>query len=185
MNDLDNTDLENNKAEDAVAEQQDANNLENIKRDAVLQQEIDELKDKVLRVAADYENAKRRHEKQLEEAKDYAIASFSKDLMSVMDNLSRALEHAPSDIDDMMKNFILGVEMTKSELTRVFEKHHIESVVPNIGDKFDYNMHHAILQVPTEEHPQGTILQVMQAGYKIKDRLIRPATVSVSKAQKE
>lgn len=144
--------------------------------------EIEELREKLLRTAAEYENSKRRHDKQLEDSKVYSITNFAKDLMSVMDNLSRALDHVPVDCDAMTKNFITGVEMTKSELTNIFSKHGIDTILPLVGEKFDYNIHHAIMQVPTEEHPQGTILQIMQVGYKINDRLLRPATVAVTKA---
>lgn len=147
-----------------------------------LSEEIDELRDKLLRSAAEYENAKRRYEKQIEDTKIYSVTNFAKDLTSVMDNLSRALEHIPADCDEVTKNFIMGVEMTRTELTDVFSKHGIQVVSPIIGDKFDYNLHHAILQIPTADHPQGTILQIMQVGYKINDRLLRPATVAVTKA---
>jgi molecular chaperone GrpE len=174
-----NTDLENNK-EEVVSIDETAK--VDVPDTAALILEIDDLKDKLLRLAAEHENMKRRHEKHIDDIREYAITNLSKDLMSVMDNLSRALEHSPKDNDDTIKNFVIGVEMTKNELESVFKKHHIESIAPEIGEKFDYNLHHAILQVPTNDHKQGVILQVMQTGYKIKDRLVRPATVSVSKA---
>lgn len=144
--------------------------------------ELKELNDKMLRVAAESENMRRRYEKQIEEARDYSVVSFAKDLVPVMDNLSRALEHLPQEVDDVTKNIVMGIEMTKSELERVFTKHKIEPVVPQLGDKFDYNFHSAMLQAPTDEHEPGVVLQVMQVGYKIKDRLLRPAAVAVSKS---
>jgi molecular chaperone GrpE len=140
-----------------------------------------EFKDKMLRMAAESQNMRRRYEKQIEDARDYSVVSFAKDLVSVMDNLSRALEHLPKEMDETTKNFVLGVEMTKAELARVFAKHGITSVEPTLGDKFDYNLHTAMLQAPTDEHEPGTVLQLMQIGYKLKDRLLRPAAVSVSK----
>jgi molecular chaperone GrpE len=140
-----------------------------------------EFKDKMLRMAAETENMRRRYEKQIEDARDYSVVSFAKDLVSVMDNLSRALEHLPNEMDETTKNFVLGVEMTKAELARVFAKHRIISIEPTLGDKFDYNLHTAMLQAPTDEHEPGTVLQLMQVGYKLKDRLLRPAAVSVSK----
>lgn len=186
MKDLDNIDLKNNKAEDVVGVDEEIDVTTDTSATAegekdVLLREIEELRDKTLRIAADYENAKRRHEKQIEDIANYSVTNFAKDLMSVMDNLSRALEHIPLDMSETIKNFVVGVEMTKLELTKVFEKHSIQEIAPTAGDKFDYNIHHAIIQVPTTEHPKGTILQTMQTGYKIKDRLIRPASVSVSK----
>ena len=143
--------------------------------------ELQEMHDKMLRVAAESENMRRRYEKQIEEAKDYSVVSFAKDLVPVMDNLSKALEHLPEDMDEATKNFVLGVEMTKAELERVFAKHKIETIAPSLGDKFDYNFHSAMLQVPTGEHEPGVVLQLMQTGYRIKERLLRPAAVSVSK----
>lgn len=144
--------------------------------------ELQELNDKMLRVAAESENMRRRYEKQIEDARDYSLVNFAKDLVPVMDNLSRALEHLPEEMDENTKNVVLGVEMTRGELERVFAKHKIESVAPKLGDKFDYNIHSAMLQAPTDEHEPGVVLQVMQNGYKIKDRLLRPAAVAVSKA---
>lgn len=144
--------------------------------------ELQGLNDKMLRLAAESENMRRRYEKQIEEARDYSVVSFAKDLVPVMDNLSRALEHLPKEMDETTKNIVMGIEMTKGELERVFVKHKIESVAPQPGDKFDYNIHSAMLQAPTDEHEPGVVLQVMQLGYKIKDRLLRPAAVAVSKA---
>ena len=149
--------------------------------EADLKHQIEVLQDKLLRVAAENENIRRRYEKQLDETREYSVISFAKDLMSVMDNLSRALDHKPSDLDEHMRNFVAGVEMTKTELSNVFAKHGVEEISPEIGGKFDYNLHHAISQMASDEHPQGSVLQLMQVGYKIKDRLLRPAAVSVVK----
>lgn len=146
-----------------------------------LLQEIESLKDKLLRAAAETENVRRRYEKQIEDVREYSSSNIAKDMMSVMDNLTRSLSHTPESADDSVKNFILGVEMTQNELLSVFKKHSIESIDPKIGDKFDYNIHNAISQVPSEEHPDSTIIDVMQTGYKIKNRLLRPAAVSVTK----
>ncbi len=140
-----------------------------------------ELKDQLLRTAAESQNMRRRYEKQIEDAREYSTTSFAKDLVPVMDNLSKALEHLPAEMDEATRNFVIGVEMTKAELARVFAKHGIESIAPSLGDKFDYNFHSAMLQVPTDEHPENSVLQLMQVGYKIKERLLRPASVAVSK----
>jgi molecular chaperone GrpE len=102
--------------------------------------------------------------------------------MPVIDNISMSLAHKPKDLNDEMQSFIEGVEMTIAALVSVFSKYGMEAISPVLGDKFDYNLHHAISHVVTEDHPQGTVLQVMQSGYKIKDRLLRPAAVSVTKS---
>ena len=147
-----------------------------------LKEEISDLTDKLLRNAADAENVRKRCEKQLEEAKIYAIGNFAKDMLSVMDNLSRALEHKPQEMSNEVKNILMGVEMTKQEMINIFIKYKMNAISPSIGDKFDYNLHSAVAQVATNDHPEGTILSVMQAGYMIDGRLLRPAMVTVSKA---
>jgi molecular chaperone GrpE len=148
---------------------------------ASLKSQIEILQDKLLRTIAESDNTRKRLEKLIEEAKDYAIFSFAKDMLSVNDNLSRALEHKPQNTEGDLANIITGVEMTKSELTSILKKHGLESIEPLLGEKFDYNVHHAISQVVSDEYDQDSIIGVMQSGYKIKDRLVRPAIVQVSK----
>ncbi|WP_341748225.1 nucleotide exchange factor GrpE [Candidatus Tisiphia endosymbiont of Dascillus cervinus] len=148
---------------------------------ASLKSQIEILQDKLLRTIAESDNTRKRLEKLIEEAKDYAIFSFAKDLLSVNDNLSRALEHKPQNTEGDLASIITGVEMTKSELTSILKKHGLESIEPLLGEKFDYNIHHAISQVVSDEYDQDSIIGIMQSGYKIKDRLIRPAIVQVSK----
>ncbi|PCJ29571.1 MAG: nucleotide exchange factor GrpE [Rickettsiales bacterium] len=143
--------------------------------------EIDSLKDKVLRGLAESENIRTRAAKSSQEAREYAIFSFAKDLVPVIDNLSRALEHLPENLSDDTKNIVEGVKMTKQELESAFKKHSLDSISPHSGDKFDYNLHHAISQIVTEDQEEGTIVNTMQMGYKIKNRLIRPAAVVVAK----
>ncbi|WP_375331352.1 nucleotide exchange factor GrpE [Candidatus Tisiphia endosymbiont of Oplodontha viridula] len=148
---------------------------------ASLKSQIEILQDKLLRTIAESDNTRKRLEKLIEEAKDYAIFSFAKDLLSVNDNLSRALEHKPQNTEGDLASIITGVEMTKNELTSILKKHGLESIEPLLGEKFDYNIHHAISQVVSNEYDQDSIIGIMQSGYKIKDRLIRPAIVQVSK----
>jgi molecular chaperone GrpE len=143
------------------------------------------LQDKLLRQLAESENIRTRSAKLVEEAREYAIFDFTKDLMPVMDNLHRALDHLPENLDAETQNIVEGVKMTKSQLESVFQKHHLESIAPQSGDKFDYNLHHAISQIMTEEFRAGSIVNTMQLGYKIKERLIRPAAVTVAKANKQ
>lgn len=154
---------------------------DSLQKIASLKSQIEILQDKLLRTIAESENTRKRLEKLIEDAKNYAIFSFAKDLLSVNDNLSRALEHKPQNTEGDLANIITGVEMTKSELTSILKKHGLESIEPLLGEKFDYNVHHAISQVVSDEYDQDSIIGIMQSGYKIKDRLIRPAIVQVSK----
>ncbi|MDF2964851.1 MAG: GrpE protein [Rickettsiaceae bacterium] len=149
-------------------------------------EEIQDLKDRLLRTTAEVENTRKRYEKMIEEAKDYSITSFARDLMEVMDNLYRALEHKPTNIEDLdIKNFILGVELINNELQNSFSKYGIVRILPQVGEKFNYNIHQAVTQVPTNDFEPGMIVNVMQAGYSLKDRLLRPAMVTVSITKNE
>jgi molecular chaperone GrpE len=146
-----------------------------------LKEQVEILQDKLLRTIAESENTRKRLEKSIEDARDYAIISFAKDLLTVSDNLSRALEHKPKNIEGEISNIITGVEMTRSDLTNILKKHGLESIEPLLGEKFDYNIHYAISPIISDEHDKDTIMAIMQSGYKLKDRLLRPATVQVSK----
>lgn len=149
-----------------------------------LKDKIAALEDQVLRTCAEVENTRRRHERTLDETKNYAISNFAKDLLSVMDNFERALGQKYDD-DPRIANIIAGVEMTKRELESVFKKYGLESISPLPKEKFDYNIHHAVSQVVTDEYNHDTIINTMQVGYKIKDRLLRPAIVTVAKKADE
>lgn len=142
---------------------------------------IQALEDKILRISAETENIRKRYEKIAQEAKDYANTNFAKDLLGVIDNLKRALEHKPEHEDAQIMNIISGVEMTKNEFEAVLKKNGLQTIEPQHGEKFDYNLHHAISQIVTDEYNEDSIVDVMQVGYKIKDRLLRPAIVKVSK----
>lgn len=148
---------------------------------ASLKAQIEELKDKLIRTTAEIDNTRKRLEKARDEAKDYAIATFAKELLNVSDNLSRALAHKPANPDIEVTNIIAGVQMTKDELDKIFHKHHIEEIKPEIGSMFDYNLHNVISQIDNTEYAPNSIITLMQSGYKIRDRLLRPATVQVVK----
>lgn len=168
-------DTEHNRSKD---------DLLKIERDAEVEElraRIEVLEDRLIRAAAESENIRRRYDKMLLEAKEYAISSFAKDLLGVMDNLTRALEYEIDNKDPQILSVISGVDMTKKELESVFKKHDLELLCPNIGDKFDYNSHHAISQVVTDDSEHDIIMNVVQSGYKLKGRLLRPAMVVVSK----
>jgi molecular chaperone GrpE len=146
-----------------------------------LQAENATLKDQMLRVAADAENAKRRAEREANDARAYAIQKFARDLLGVADNLSRALQHAPRDsADAASKNFLLGIEMTEKELATAFERNGLKKVDPARGAKFDPHLHQAMMEQTAEDVEPGGVLQVMQAGYELMGRIVRPALVVVA-----
>jgi molecular chaperone GrpE len=168
-----------NAVEEKAEQTADENNrLEEL---SSLKEYVQALEDKILRISAETENIRKRYEKIAQEAKDYANTNFAKDLLGVIDNLKRALEHKPEHQDELVKNIISGVEMTKNEFESVLKKNGLQAIEPATGEKFDYNLHHAISQIVTDEYNEDSIVEVMQVGYKIKDRLLRPAIVKVSK----
>jgi len=145
-----------------------------------LQAENTALKDQMLRVAAEAENAKRRAEREANDARAYAIQRFARDLLGVADNLSRALQHEPASEDVVVKNFVLGVEMTEKELAQAFERNGLKKVDPPRGSKFDPNLHQAMMEQPSPDVEPGAVIQVMQAGYELMGRIVRPALVVVA-----
>ena len=142
-----------------------------------------ELKDRLLRAMAETENIRRRSIREKEDAAKYAITNFARDMVPAADNLGRALDALPEGArdDESFKSLIEGVELTGRELVTVFERHGIKEVRPQ-GDKFDHNLHQAMFEIEDAEQEPGTVMQVMQIGYTIGDRLLRPAMVAVSKA---
>jgi molecular chaperone GrpE len=149
-----------------------------------LRAELDETRDRLLRSLAELENLRRRKEREVEDARKYAMAGFARELLDVADNLSRALDSIPPEAreSDLLKNLIEGIAMTERTLLASFERHRISKVTPEIGAKFDHNLHQAMFEVTTDQQPPGTVAQVMQPGYVIADRLLRPAMVGVAKA---
>ncbi|HEY4031759.1 MAG TPA: nucleotide exchange factor GrpE [Caulobacteraceae bacterium] len=145
-----------------------------------LQAENTLLKDQMLRVAAEAENAKRRAEREANDARAYAIQRFARDLLGVADNLSRALQHEPTVDDIAVKNFVLGVELTEKELAQAFERNGLKKVDPPKGSRFDPNLHQAMMEQPAPDVEPGAVIQVMQAGYELMGRIVRPALVVVA-----
>jgi molecular chaperone GrpE len=153
---------------------------------AGLKEEVAAARDRLLRFAAEAENTRKRLEREKAEAALYAGTNLARDLLSVADSLSRALAAVPEGerdiIDDVMKKFLDGIEMTERELLNVFQRHNIRRV-DTVGHKFDPNFHQAMFEVPTGEKPPGTIMQEVQAGYAVGERCLRPALVGVAKAE--
>ena len=145
--------------------------------------ERDELRDQLLRTLADNENLRRRTEREVASAKKYGAMGFARDLMAAVDNLDKAIDLIPEnkdELDETLKNILVGVEMTGREVASVLERHNISKISPD-GEKFDYNLHQAMFEVPTDEVEPGIVMQVVQSGYQLHDRLLRPAMVGVSK----
>lgn len=148
---------------------------------AALLAEIAALKDQLLRTAADAENTRRRAEREANDARAYAIQKFAQSLLGVADNLSRALLASPCEAaDPAVKNFILGIEMTEKELQSAFERNGLKKIDPPPGARFDPHLHQAMMEQESAEVEPGSIVQVMQAGYELYGRVVRPAMVAVS-----
>ena len=173
-------------SDDANADQADADD-DTVNADDPLAQmtaERDKLKEQLLRALADAENMRRRSEREAASVRKYGHTPFARDLVGALDNLGRAVDSTPEDIDsldEVIKSLITGIKLSWTELQSVIKKHGIEQVTPK-GEKFDYNLHQAMFEVPTDEVPSGTVVEVVQHGYVLHDRLLRPAMVGVSKA---
>lgn len=150
-----------------------------------LQAENKDLKERLFRALADLENDRKRFEREKEEALKFAVTGFARDLLSVSDNLARALESIAEEKlkeNDTLKTLHEGVSMTETELKKVFEKNKIEIIDPE-GKPFNHHEHQAMLEIDHPDAQSGTVVQVLQKGYKLHDRLLRPAMVGVSKAK--
>lgn len=148
-----------------------------------LQNENKDLKDQLLRLAADMENLRRRTARDMADAKAYSIANFARDMLSVSDNLNRALEAIPEgakENDAGLKTLAEGVEMTERAMIAALERHGVQKIHPE-GQKFDPHFHQAMFEIPNSDVPDNTVQQVVQAGYIIGERVLRPAIVGVAK----
>ncbi len=181
------------KDERPLAEEQAADNAPERSEDNVdgdyeallrLMKENDELKDRALRAAAEMENLRRRTARDVQDARTYAIANFARDMLSVSDNLRRAIDAIPDEAkasgDAGFKSLIEGVEITERAMLSALERHGVKKLDPQ-GEKFDPNFHQAMFEVPNPEVPANTVVQVVQSGYSIGDRVLRPAMVGVAK----
>ena len=148
-----------------------------------LEAEVAELKDQLLRALAETENLRRRAQRERADVVKYAAAPMLRDLLAVADNLSRAVESVPADDsagDQRLETLLAGVKLTDKELNTVLERHHVVKLDP-IGERLDPHRHEAMFEVPDESRPNGTVVQVVQPGYLLHDRLLRPARVGVSR----
>lgn len=149
---------------------------------ARLEAENADLKDRALRVLAEMENLRKRTEREVQDARAYAVTSFARDLLTVADNLDRALAAVPADDEDpALKALTEGVSLTSREFQGVLAKHGVTRIDPQPGERFDPNLHQAMFEVPDPSRPSGEVVQVVQAGFALSGRLLRPAMVGVSK----
>jgi molecular chaperone GrpE len=151
---------------------------------ARLAKEAADLKDRLLRTLAEMENLRRRTEREVADARAYGVTNFARDILAVADNMERALKALDDEIrekaDAGVKALLDGVELTERELIKAMEKHGVKKIEPQ-GQKFDPNLHQAMFEIPDETVPAGTVVQVMQPGYTIGERVLRPALVGVSR----
>lgn len=177
---LDNIEAFEKEAEAAEAAEMDEDAIE---LDA-LRAERDELKDKFMRALADAENARKRGDKMRRDAEQYGGSKLARDMLPVYDNMKRALEAATEEQRAGAAALIEGIELTMRELTNVFGKHGIKVISPQVGDRFDPNMHEAMFEAPVPGTSAGDIIQVSAEGFLLHDRLLRPAQVGVSSTPK-
>ena len=157
----------------------DDNILEETNLD-LLAEEVGDLKDKLIRSLADKENLRKRAEKERKEAAIYGGTKLARDLLSVYDNMGRALENIDENLKEQAKPLIEGIELTQRELISVFKMHKIEKIEPEIGEKFDPKWHQAMFESPIPDTKKGEIIQIMVNGFRISERLLRAAQVGVS-----
>lgn len=149
---------------------------------AALREKLEAAEQDVLYAKAETQNVRRRMEREVADARAYAATGFARDVLSVADNLARALDSIPADLreDDKFRNLVAGIEATGREIDKVFASHGISRIAA-MGLPLDPNQHQAMLEIPSADAEPGTVLQELQAGYMIKDRLLRPAMVAVAK----
>lgn len=178
---------------DLLSGEGDYRDLDSDARTAELEAELAEVKDQLLRAVAETENVRRRAQREKEDAGKYGMASFAREMLSVADNLGRALESErnneekqanadlnPEELLERLSNFVLGVQMTETEMLKTFEKIGITRLEP-VGQPFDPKVHHAMYEIEDPSQPAGTVMQVVEAGYVLNGRLLREAKVGVSK----
>ena len=188
VDDEENNDKEQSTINDEMVEDQttDQSKIEDENNTASildLEEKVLVLKDQLMRSLADGENLRKRTLKDIENSKKYSHISFVKDLVTSVDNFQRALKAVPEDkssLPEPIKNLIVGLEIVEKEILVTLEKHNVKLIDP-MGKKFDYNLHQAMFEVPTNEEEPGKVVEVSQKGYVLHDRLVRPAMVGISK----
>ena len=185
-----------NKVDKAKSELNDIDTKQNVKEDKVkekaqdlsIEEKLEDAENRILRTLAETENLRKRYEREKEDLSNYVISNFAKETLTILDNLQRALDSIkPDELKNNDKNiekFIEGIELTVKQIITVFEKFKIEKV-ESLNTIFDPNIHQAMFEIETQDKEPGTVVEVVQEGYKIGDRLLRPALVGVSKKKSQ
>lgn len=182
LNETQEEQLSEENAEEIVDDSSDSEEQEG---EMSLEDQIKDLEDRNLRLLAEMQNLRGRHQKDMKEAREYAIAGFAQDMLTILENLNRAKDNIPDEDNEIFKNLVEGINLIREEVIRVFAGHGIERIAPEPGDDFDYRFHQALVQIPTNEFADGKIVQLINAGYTIKDRILKPAMVGVAKQVEE
>ena len=180
--------LKNESGQDTDTNLQNDNQVDDDENELNLEdlvKERDELKDKLMRSLAESENIRKRALKDRQDSEVYAVSKISRDILSVYDNLQRALDLAEDILDEKSLPMIEGLEITKKDLLEIFKRNKIEKIEPISGDKFDPKLHQAMMEAPSDEIEKGHILGVLTVGFMIGDRLLRASNVTVSSGQRE
>ena len=153
-------------------------------KDLSVEEKLEDAENRLLRTLAETENLRKRYEREKEDLSNYVISNFAKETLSILDNLQRALSSIKTnnfkDDDENIKTFVEGIELTEKQIINIFEKFKIEQI-KSLDSNFDPNFHQAMFEVESKDKEPGTVVEVVQEGYKIGDRLLRPALVGVSK----
>ena len=180
------------KADKDKAESNDVNSKQEVNKeiqeekvqDLSVEEKLEDAENRILRTLAETENLRKRYEREKEDLSNYVISNFAKETLSILDNLQRALNSIKTDDlkdnDENISKFVEGIELTEKQIIAMFEKFKIEKV-ESLDDNFDPNIHQAMFEVESADKEPGTVVEVVQEGYKIGDRLLRPALVGVSK----
>ena len=180
--DIVNSESENLEQNSTVANDTDADNEKQNELEENLRDEIEQLRDEKLRLLADMENLRKRSDRDRMDSIRYGNINFARDILSLEDNLSRALDAIPKDAEktETITNLINGLRMVQREFTSILEKHGIKKIEA-LNQRFDHNFHQAMMEIESEEVEEGIVIQEIQSGYNMHDRLLRPSMVGVAK----
>ena len=180
--DIINSENENLEQNSTVANDTDADNEKQNELEENLRDEIEQLRDEKLRLLADMENLRKRSDRDRMDSIRYGNINFARDILSLGDNLSRALDAIPKDAEktETITNLINGLRMVQREFTSILEKHGIKKIEA-LNQRFDHNFHQAMIEIESEEVEEGIVIQEIQSGYNMHDRLLRPSMVGVAK----
>jgi molecular chaperone GrpE len=186
-NDTEQQETAGQQAAEEVTRETDAEVLpeENIVPEMSLEDQVKDLEDRNLRLLAEMQNLRNRHQKDLKDTREYSVSGFANDMIALSENIYRAREAIPMAEDELYKKILHGIDLTIEELKKVFAKHGIERIAPVPGEKFNYELHQAVVQVPTNEVADGCVFNLINAGYKLKERILKPAMVAVAKRTEE